>query len=260
LEARYLGSDADGVPTRLVNVAVTGPMRGRTMTAAMVSVLCARVRFAQQHQGSGKKRTSSAWTTPCTPVSTTSMPGACATTWTVCSPSAAPARRRRKCATLARRCMCGRPSQARAPNGLSTNGPCTSRGASRRPLPLCLHRPCFRERTGPLLRGFMGSSAMVWVAARLARRLTQPRSSCVQASTACSRRRSRPCGAAAALSNLKAQTRSNHQRVTGVQQEEARRLFRRCQCALLLCERASNGCVGMGGGVVTMVSHRHAPV
>ena len=46
----------------------------------------------------------------------------------------------------------------------------------------------------------------------------------------------------------------------GVQQEEARRLFRRCQCALLLCERASNGCVGMGGGVVTTVSHRHAPV
>ena len=47
LEARYLGSHAGGVPTRLVRVAVTGPMRGRTMTAAMVLVLCARVRFLQ---------------------------------------------------------------------------------------------------------------------------------------------------------------------------------------------------------------------
>ena len=47
LEARYLGSPAGGVPTRLVRVAVTGPMRGRTMTAAMVLVLCARVRFFQ---------------------------------------------------------------------------------------------------------------------------------------------------------------------------------------------------------------------
>ena len=214
LEARYLGSDAGGAPTRLVRVAVTGPMRRRTMTAAMVLVLCARVRFFRAGQARGQMRTSSAWTTPCTPASTTSMPGARATTWAACTPSAPPARRRRMCATFPRRRMCGRPSQARAPNGLSTNGPCTSRGASRRPLPLCLHRPCFRQRTGPLLRGSSASSAMVRVAARLARRPTQPRSSCVQASTACSRRR---C-------------------VCFFVERTAR-----CQCALVMCERTTNG-------------------